>query len=86
IAYESKIPVIISPTLASTDAPTSALSVLYTELGKFDRYLRYPQNPDIVLMDTSIVAKAPVRLFVAGMGDALATYFEARANSSAHKP
>ena len=30
-------------------------------------------------MDTDIIAKSPVRLTVAGMGDAMATYFEARA-------
>ncbi|PHM33213.1 glycerol dehydrogenase [Xenorhabdus innexi] len=84
VAHESKLPIIISPTLASTDAPTSALSVLYTELGKFDGYLFYPKNPDIVLVDTKIIAKSPIRLFVAGMGDALATYFEARASSTAH--
>ena len=33
----------------------------------------------MVLMDTDIIAKSPVRLTIAGMGDALATYFEARA-------
>ena len=36
-------------------------------------------NPNLVLMDTDIIVKSPVRLTVAGMGDALATYFEARA-------
>ncbi|PHM51956.1 glycerol dehydrogenase [Xenorhabdus sp. KK7.4] len=86
VAHESKLPILVSPTLASTDAPTSALSVLYTELGEFDSYLFYPKNPDIVLVDTKIIAKSPVRLFVAGMGDALATYFEARASSTAHNP
>ena len=30
-------------------------------------------------MDTAIIAKAPVRLLVAGMGDALSTWFEAKA-------
>ena len=33
----------------------------------------------MVLMDTEVIAKSPARLTVAGMGDALATYFEARA-------
>ncbi|WP_047679204.1 MULTISPECIES: glycerol dehydrogenase [Xenorhabdus] len=84
VAHDAKLPTILSPTLASTDAPTSALSVLYTELGKFDGYLLYPKNPDIVLVDTNIIAKSPVRLFVSGMGDALSTYFEARASSTAH--
>lgn len=76
---------IIAPTIASTDAPTSALSVIYNELGAFDSYLFYPQNPNVVVMDTNIIARAPARLLVAGMGDALATYFEARACSAAGK-
>lgn len=85
IAYKCQLPVVISPTIASTDAPTSALSVIYTELGAFDSYLFYPTNPDVVVMDTNIIASAPARLLVAGMGDALATYFEARACSLAQK-
>ncbi len=79
IAFYSGLPVMVVPTIASTDAPCTALSVLYTEEGKFDEYLFLPSNPNIVLMDTNIIAKAPVRLLVSGMGDALATYFEARA-------
>ena len=69
----------ICPTIASTDAPCSALSVIYTENGVFEEYLFLPSNPDMVLMDTEVISKSPVRLTVSGMGDALATYFEARA-------
>ncbi|KAA8999398.1 glycerol dehydrogenase [Affinibrenneria salicis] len=76
--YENK-PVVIVPTLASTDAPCTALSVLYKENGEFDKYLFLPKNPDAVLVDTQVIANAPVRFFAAGVGDALATYFEARA-------
>ena len=79
VAYYCKLPVVIVPTIASTDAPCSALSVLYTEEGVFDEYLILPKNPDIVLVDTQIVANAPARLLAAGIGDALATYVEARA-------
>lgn len=32
----------------------------------------------MVIVDGEITAKAPTRLLVAGMGDAMATYFEAR--------
>lgn len=78
VAYHEHTPVVMCPTAASTDAPTSALSVIYTDEGEFEEYLFLPKNPDMVLMDTAVIAKAPVRLFVAGMGDALATYFEAR--------
>lgn len=80
-AYYAKVPVIICPTIASTDAPCSALSVIYSDDGVFEEYLFLPANPNLVMMDTDIIKKSPVRLTVAGMGDALATYFEARACS-----
>ena len=79
VAYYNKIPVVIVPTIASTDAPCSALSVVYTEDGVFEEYLWLPANPNLVLVDTDVVVNAPTRLLVSGMGDALATYFEARA-------
>lgn len=84
VAYYLESPVIICPTIASTDAPCSALSVLYTDDGQFDKYLFLKANPNIVLMDTTVIAASPVRLTVSGMGDALATYFEARSCAAAH--
>ena len=78
-AHALGLPVIIVPTIASTDAPTSALSVIYTPEGVFKRYLVLPQNPNVVLVDTRIIAEAPVRFLVAGIGDALSTWFEADA-------
>ena len=78
VAHYENIPVIIVPTIAATDAPCTALSVIYNNDGTFNSYLFYPKNPDLVLVDSSIIAKAPVRFLVAGMGDALATFFEAR--------
>lgn len=85
IAYYCKLPVIIVPTIAATDAPCSALSVIYTIEGVFKNYLVLPKNPEIVLVDTDIVTQAPVRLLISGMGDALATYFEARACSEGNR-
>ncbi len=79
VANNVGTPVIICPTIASTDAPCSALSVIYTDDGAFEKYAYFKQNPNVVLMDTDIIAHSPVRLTVAGMGDAFATYFEARA-------
>ena len=79
VAYYAGVPVVIVPTIAATDAPCSALSVIYTEEGVFEKYLFLPSNPNIVIVDTDVVSKAPARLLAAGIGDALATYFEARA-------
>jgi glycerol dehydrogenase len=78
VANQAKVPLCIVPTIVSNDAPTSSLSVLYTEAGAFDDVLFYQRSPDVVVVDTWIIAQAPVRLLVAGMGDALSTYFEAR--------
>lgn len=83
VAFYAKLPLAIIPTIAATDAPCSALSVIYTSQGVFESYLLLPKNPDLVLVDTAIIAKAPVRLLVSGMGDALATWFEADACAKA---
>lgn len=71
------------PTVASTDAPTSALAVIYTEDGVFEEYSFFPKNPDLVLVDTQLVANAPAAFLAAGVGDALATWLEARATQQA---
>lgn len=75
---------IIVPTIAATDAPTSHSAVLYTEDGAFDDYAYFKQNPSVVLVDTTTIAAAPVRFLVSGMGDALSTYFEARATAASY--
>ncbi len=78
VAYLVGKPVIVVPTIAATDAPTSSSAVIYTEHGEFEKYFFFKNNPDLVLVDTGVIARAPVRFLVAGMGDALATWFEAR--------
>ena len=83
-AADLDLPVVNCPTIASSDAPCSALSVIYTEDGVFQQYRIYRKNPDLVLVDTAVIARSPVRLLVAGMGDALATMFEARTCVEGH--
>lgn len=65
------------PTVAATDASTSAVSLVYSDNHTVEATMIYPTSPMMVFVDTSVIAKSPVRLLVAGMGDALATYFEA---------
>jgi len=79
VAFNQRFRAVMMPTVASTDAPTSALSVIYTEDGEFDEYRFYNANPDMVIVDSTLIARAPVRLLVSGMGDALSTWFEAQA-------
>jgi len=83
-AADMDLPAVNCPTIASSDAPCSALSVIYTEEGVFQQYRFYRKNPDLVLVDTAVIARSPARLLVAGMGDALATLFEARTCVEGH--
>jgi glycerol dehydrogenase len=46
--------------------------------GVFQCVLYQKTNPAAVLVDLGIIAAAPTRFLVAGMGDALSTWFEAR--------
>jgi len=72
------VPVITIPTTASTDAPTAAHSVVYDKNGVFQNVEFCAANPLMVLVDLDIIAAAPLRYIVAGMGDAFSTFYEAR--------
>lgn len=76
VSHEMNLPVIVVPTTAATDGPCSALAVVYSDEGVFEEYLHLRRNPDCVLMDTAIVANSPVKFLVAGMGDAVAGFWE----------
>ena len=79
VSHYTHAPMIAVPTAASMDGPCSAIAVIYTPEGQFDRYLHLRTNPVAVVADTSIIAKAPARMLSAGMGDALSTCYEAEA-------
>ena len=85
-ADEMGLPVIIAPSSASTDAPVSEIAVVYTPNGEYIGSRKMKKNADLVLVDTEIIVKAPRRLFVAGMGDALATWLEAQACECSDSP
>lgn len=79
VADKLGLPVAIFPTAVSADAPTARVSVIYSDEGVFESYLFYDRNPDLVAVDTRVIANAPVRTLRSGLGDALATLVEARA-------
>lgn len=85
-ADRAGLPVLVVPTIASTDAPCSGCAVIYTDEGAVDHVEYQKLNPACVLVDTKIIVKAPVRFLVAGMGDALATWFEAKSCSDTQSP
>jgi glycerol dehydrogenase len=77
-AADLSLPIVNCPTVASSDSPCSALSVIYSEDGIVQGSRFHRKNADLVLVDTQVIAQSPPRLLVAGMGDALATWFEAK--------
>jgi glycerol dehydrogenase len=85
-ANKLRLPLIIVPTVATSDAPCSAVSVIYTPDGTYDRPMPHLHNPAVVLVDTKIISEAPVRFLVAGMGDALSTRFEAESCQAKYAP
>lgn len=88
VAIPNELAAIMVPTIASTDAPTSAISVVYTEPypGEFLEVLNHYKNPDMVVVDTEVIAGAPARFLAAGMGDAASHYWEIRSLFQANKP
>ena len=78
VAYRLLLNSVVCPTTASTDAPCSGLSVIYSDSGECLDFDLYPLNPTLVIVDTKIAAEAPFRFIVSGLGDAMATWYEAR--------
>lgn len=76
--------IVIVPTIASTDAPCSAIAVRYDSHGVYQESHFLPRNPDAVIVDSAVISQAPARFLVAGIGDALSTWFEARSNLESH--
>lgn len=81
IAHRLGVPTAVVPTLASNDAPCAGVSVIYTPEGVTEDAEIYDENPVLVLVDTRIIADADARYLVAGIGDAMATWYEARSCS-----
>ncbi len=80
VGIEKGIRIVTCPTIASNDSPTSAATVWYDDEGNFINFDCWPFNPDLVMVDSQVIANGPVRAFIAGMGDALATWVEAKAS------
>jgi len=79
VAREVSATLVIVPTVASNDSPTSRLAVVYTGDHVLAEVRLMAHNPDAVVVDTSVIVRAPERFFVSGIGDALSKKFEADA-------
>ncbi len=76
VAHELGLPIIIAPTVASSDAPTSRIAAIYDDHHRIISVPRLRRNPDAVIVDTDIIRKAPARFFAAGIGDAITKKYE----------
>jgi len=71
------LPFVSVPTVASTDAPSTRGIVIYDDQHTMIAVEQMDENPAFVIVDTAIIAKAPARLLLGGIGDALTAKFEA---------
>lgn len=76
VASITKLPFITIPTIASTCAATTKLSVVYNNNHKFVEFMRFDYPPIHTFINSNIIAKAPKKYLRAGMGDTLAKYYE----------
>lgn len=83
MAAQLNVPIVVCPTIASSDAPTSRLIVLYDEAHKVVGVEYLNMNPSAVVVDTEVIVRAPARFFAAGIGDAISKKFEAQQCQSA---
>jgi glycerol dehydrogenase-like iron-containing ADH family enzyme len=81
LAYRCQLPVVTIPTSGATCAAWTALSNIYSESGAFLEDVSLPKCPDLLILDYGIVATAPQRTLVAGIGDAIAKWYEASVSS-----
>ncbi len=75
-AEECRIPIVCIPTIAATCAAVTALSVIYSREGVFEKAFFLTTNPNLVLVDPNVIANAPVIYLEAGILDSLAKWYE----------
>lgn len=77
LAYCNRLPIVTIPTSGATCAAWTALSNIYTHQGIFKYDVSLSRCPDILILDYSIIRTAPQRTLIAGIGDAIAKWYEA---------
>ncbi|MBW4525134.1 MAG: iron-containing alcohol dehydrogenase family protein [Phormidium tanganyikae FI6-MK23] len=81
LAYQCKLPIVTIPTSAATCAAWTALSNIYSEQHAFLYDVGLARCPDLLVLDYDLVATAPERTLIAGIGDAIAKWYEASISS-----
>ena len=81
LAYQCQLPIVTIPTSGATCAAWTALANVYSEQGAFLYDVGLPKCPDLLILDYSLIQTATNRTLVAGIGDALAKWYEASISS-----
>ncbi|MDZ7957593.1 MAG: iron-containing alcohol dehydrogenase family protein [Aulosira sp. DedQUE10] len=81
VAHQLQLPVVTIPTSAATCAAWSALSNVYSENGAFLYDVALSRCPDLLILDYDLIQTAPQHTLVAGIGDAIAKWYEASVSS-----
>jgi glycerol dehydrogenase len=81
IAHHCKLPIATVPTIAATCAAWTALSNVYDDQGAFDYDVTLDRCPDLMIVDYELIATAPQRLLISGIGDAIAKWYESSVSS-----
>ncbi|WP_413174411.1 iron-containing alcohol dehydrogenase family protein [Anabaena azotica] len=81
VSHQLQLPVVTIPTSAATCAGWTALSNVYSESGAFLYDVALSRCPDLLILDYDLIQTAPQRTLVAGIGDAIAKWYEASVSS-----
>lgn len=81
LAHQCKLAVVTIPTSGATCAAWTALSNVYTNEGAFQYDVSLNRCPDLLILDYSIILEAPKQTLIAGIGDAIAKWYEASVSS-----
>jgi len=81
IAHQCKLPIATVPTTGATCAAWTALSNVYDADGAFSYDVTLDRCPDMMIVDYDVIATAPKRTLVSGIGDAIAKWYESSVSS-----
>ncbi|MBD2128450.1 iron-containing alcohol dehydrogenase family protein [Microcoleus sp. ZQ-A2] len=81
LAYQCQLPIVTIPTSGATCAAWTALSNIYSDQGAFLYDVPLNHCPDLLILDYNLIQTAPQRTLIAGIGDALAKWYEASVSS-----
>jgi len=81
VAYQCGLKTLTVATSGATCAAWTALSNVYSEAGAFQYDVTLNNCPDLLILDYGLIRTAPQRTLVAGIGDAIAKWYEASVSS-----